>query len=361
MAEPNAADRKRILGFDGLRAISALLVFCEHKLTRYTVGLLGVWIFFTLSGYLICGILHDAALAPQPASHGRWRALLEFWRHRALRIFPIYYLTLAVLFAITPLVGAKELVIYSAYLQNFYIAFVSHSWTPITHFWSLAIEQQFYVCVAPLLLWLAPERHRLGIGWLFGVCLAAVVACEIFAWDPMAVSLLPTTNFAFIALGGLLRLSPSGASLRLKLASPAAFVLSGLGLATSFVVLSHPENPESGTPFLVFLFGLIFCGALVARVVESQDSLGVRILEKWPLTALGRISYGFYIYHALLPNQAQVLSALFGAEAHVGVPKLLWAALELTVSILLASASWVWIERPFLALKRPLPVRSASA
>jgi peptidoglycan/LPS O-acetylase OafA/YrhL len=352
MSSPaSSAKSRRIRGFDGLRALAAWLVFCEHKVTRYTVGAIGVWIFFTLSGYLICGILSQAAERAQAASGRPWSELAGFWRNRALRIWPVYYITLFGLFAATRLVNAQELLAYSLYLQNFYIGFVTHAWSPITHFWSLAVEQQFYILLAPLLLWLEPAKHQIVLFGMLGLSLLCVALGEALAWDPMLISLLPSTNFGFMAVGGLLKLGGFPGSLRRQLGRSGTLAWAGVAFVSTFFLFTHPEDSTSGTPWPVFLCGLFLSGSLVAFVVANPDSRVVAWLELPPLRWFGTISYGFYVYHALVPEQWRVLGAL-GLSGTM-LPWPVWSGLQFLVALVVAQFSWTFIEKPFLRLKRP--------
>ena len=113
----------RIAGFDGLRAIAVILVFLEHRVIEgYLFGSFGVKLFFVLSGYLIVSILHK-----QRANIDEGAAIsseiFEFWRRRALRIFPIYFLTLAII-SISISVGYIEsqgIAYYWFFAGNFYL------------------------------------------------------------------------------------------------------------------------------------------------------------------------------------------------------------------------------------------------
>ncbi len=158
---------KRIAGFDGLRAIAVLMVFLQHRLFGDIgeIGHLGVWIFFALSGFLIIGILSAQRLRIEENGSGFVVELKRFLFRRTLRIFPIYYLMLTVmcvlmLFGIASPNWRAACCSHFAYLSNFWIGSVLHYWPGrYSHLWSLAIEEQFYLVVAPLLLLLAARRH----------------------------------------------------------------------------------------------------------------------------------------------------------------------------------------------------------
>lgn len=350
MSARSGSAPQRVLGFDGLRGIAAFLVFCEHKVTRYTVGLLGVWVFFVLSGYLICGILNKAALGLSSADPGaRLDALREFWRNRALRIFPVYYATLLGLFLFTSLLNLQQFLVYLAYLQNFYIGFVTHTWTKVTHFWSLAVEQQFYIAAAPALLWLRPSRHAHVLALTLLLCVTSVVVLELLSFNPMSISLLPSTNFSFILLGGLLKLLPSRHWFVQVVSSRLVLLLSAIAFLFCFARFVEPNDPNAGTPLPTLLSGLFFTGALVSRVSQHQQGRLTRLLELRPLVFLGVISYGFYVYHALIPDPERVLNAVGLVGAHL--PRALGALVVFVLSLGLSYLSFRFVERPALRLK----------
>lgn len=337
------------MGLDGLRALSALVVFVEHKVHDWGTGAIGVWIFFVLSGYLIVGILHRSRASVEAGKATRSEALLDFWRNRALRILPLYYAVVVVVFLGSRVLDRTAFFYYLVYLQNFYIAWVSHGWSATTHLWSLANEQQFYLAAAPLLLVLATRAHRPTLAAVFIGCLVLCVLAPLLGWDGMAFSLLPPANFTFMALGGLLYLSPSDSRLARAMAHPAAAITSALTFAAIFIATRSSYDPMGDTPLSFYFAGLAFSSSLVAYVVASPDSRLVRFLETRPLRWFGTISYGFYVYHALLPGPEK-LTRHFGALA--AVPHAVWIVLQLVCATLLADLSWRWFERRFLALKR---------
>jgi peptidoglycan/LPS O-acetylase OafA/YrhL len=347
----SAAPPTHIKGFDGLRAIAALCVFFEHMVWNNAIGTLGVWVFFCLSGYLIVGILHRSRieLESHPGS-SRWRALSTFWVNRAARIFPVYYATLLVVW-LAGLMAPKELLFYLSYLQNFYIGFIVHEWGRVTHFWSLAIEQQFYVFVAPVLIWSAKRRHRHLVAVAFVVCVFFIVAAGAAGYDPMKLGLLPLSNFAFMAVGAYVVLaSPDDPVLRV-LRHPATLAVGSTLVAADFVSLWLKYRVLETIPYRVYLWGLLFGGALVANIVSSQDGRLVRLLEHPALRWLGKVSYGFYVYHYLVPRAWQV-SGWLHSDVPLRIPHLVWAGLQLVVALALAHLSWTYFEKPILALKR---------
>ena len=175
----------RLPTLDGLRAIAVLLVV-PHNLNLIATygspdlfvaavhrGWIGVQLFFVLSGFLITGILLDARDAPD--------YYRSFFVRRVLRIFPLYYATLLVLFVLLPAFGLlpssfrRDPMVelsYWAYFSNWYGPFHQGP-EAVSHFWSLAIEEQFY------LLW-PFAIHRRSAGWVMRLCLAIAAASLLF-------------------------------------------------------------------------------------------------------------------------------------------------------------------------------------
>jgi len=168
---PALASAGRIKGFDGLRALCVILVFVDHFVWwRHGLGSLGVKIFFTLSGFLIIGILHEQRKKIEAKRKPALQEFYIFWINRALRIFPIYFLTLAGILAYTfyrELPHTYQgLQYYFAFAGNVYIQHVSHSWGMFTHLWSISVEQHFYMLASPLLLFLPSKwwlRYRIYV------------------------------------------------------------------------------------------------------------------------------------------------------------------------------------------------------
>ena len=354
-SRPRSASR--VHGFDGLRALAALVVFVEHKVRDIGTGAIGVWVFFCLSGYLIVGILQRARreVEAAPAVMTARRALLNFWKNRALRILPLYYAVLLALFVFTSAVEPRAFPYYLFYVQNVYIALVSHQWSACSHFWSLALEQQFSLAGAPLLVLVPARLHEHPVAAILGTCVLLVLGAELVHCDPFALSLLPPTSFAFMALGGLARLtSPASLGARLSRSAP-LLVATGSAFAVAFVLTRASYDPLGGPPLVIYATGLLFSGCVVSFVAQEQRSGLVRFLELAPLRWLGVVSYGFYVYHPFVPGP-QWLARVSGIALLAQCPRVLAILFEFAEAALLAALSWHFFERRFLRLKaRPEP------
>jgi peptidoglycan/LPS O-acetylase OafA/YrhL len=355
---------ERIRGFDGLRAIAVLLVFLHHKAMSADSGLghLGVWIFFALSGFLIIDILTTQRRYIDARATTFSAELKRFLYRRTLRIFPIYYLlliTLAVLmtmgFAGPELAGGMPYHFF--YLSNFWIADVLHGWPGrYSHLWSLSIEEQFYLVFAPMLLAVRASWHMRICGAVVLIGMTALYVMKSTGDTVIVIYTHPLTNFWLLALGGM-----GGALIRRapwfkRVLSPLPVVL----LLTACVALLCVQEPgwERADDALQFTVSYVFYGACITLLVcavasSAHNALLVRWLESRPLVSLGRISYGFYLYHAFIPDftRSPRINALFGAE---GMP--LWArglciVAAFLLTFALAKLSWHFIEAPILKLK----------
>lgn len=333
---------------DGLRAISVIGVIAVHSGLRWGhAGGFGVQVFFVLSGFLITSLL-----LREYNSSGRI-SIGGFYRRRALRLFPALAVFLLVCGAISlPLSAAFRSQTLSAipfsvfYSFNWVQALTDPPFGLVTHTWSLAIEEQFYL-FWPLLVVLV---LRLGGGsrTLFAVALGAALLSAVWAhalWisgsgvariyyasDTGAVPLM------FGCAAGILYVSVRWQGLARSLSQVAGVI----GAATIVVALlkSWPPDLEYGAGVAAMLAFGVACGILglaaaPVRVVELVLSLP-------PLVLLGRISYGAYLW------QGPVLM-LLAAYLHLNTWLLLGAGVALTV--LLSLVSYLLVERPFLRMK----------
>lgn len=297
---------------DGLRALAAAAVVVDHFChLDGTLGSAAVRLFFVLSGFLITGILLESRNTPH-----RGRAAAVFYARRSLRIFPIYYLSLAVALLLGLSLISCHFVYYATYTTNF--LWLTDQRPTAAHLWSLAVEEQFYLLWPWLILYL-PKR----------LLLPALLAC--------------------IAIG------PASRSLGLPpVMTPACLDSLGSGALLAYVGLGRLWIWFLGGAAWVICFGygdfgqaLIFTGVVG---MGAKGSKATCFLAVSPLVALGRISYGVYVYHWFVMWSMPPAMRRMGLEIPEGEP---WRFVVLTVATLAISiASWLLIERPILSLKR---------
>lgn len=373
----------RVAELDGLRGLAAALIVAVHSLRGFHAagavdglifsvgrfGWIGVDLFFVLSGYLITGLLLDA----QGSRHG----VVAFYARRALRIFPPYYFLLLLLFVIGPAAGvnlagrsAADWPWFALYGSN--LLMLQGAWPDpaLVPLWSLAVEEHFYL-LWPLLLHAVPERRRLAT--IASLALGSAVlrtALLVAGWDKGDVYVFTLTRLDGLALGSALavvmrRRGPALAWLRTT-AGPVAgsAVVAGLVLvAFNRVSWEEWSRPALAVGFLAVALGMT---AILAFVVTREEGHGVRrVLAVTPLQAMGRLSYGMYLFHGPVIEMARkggLDPVSFSPQSGAVWP---WA-LGFTIAVLLvtmalAEVSWRIVETPFLKLKRHFPYEQTDA
>lgn len=344
----------RIAELDSLRGLAAVAIVVFHlNPPAFFVGWTGVDLFFVLSGYLITGII---------LRHGGTRGFLAtFYMRRGLRIWPIYYLCLAVLVVVvrrmpTPL-SLVSLPYYLTYTQNLplYRGNDAPSLRPFDHTWTLALEEQFYI-VWPALVLLAGRKRVVPL--CLAVIAVSVMAREdgYLAWGHFSERILLARCDGF-ALGGLLAAiligGPSrkvAAGLGLALAGSIGWIVWGsiaAGGAIFFLGMPTPARPST----TILAVGVAYFG-VVGLVAIGAGSRWLAPLRFAPLAYLGKISYGLYLYHYPIFWMIDGYDFVYGQPWRVRIAKL---AATLAVSV----ASWHLVEAPILRLKDRFGYRSA--
>ena len=354
----------RIRGFDGLRAIAVLMVFLQHRVlsSRDETGHLGVWIFFALSGFLITGILSAQRATIEKDASDFFSELKRFLFRRTLRIFPIYYLLLAVMAVLMMLGHASPqlksgLPFHFAYRSNIWIGEVLRYWPgPWSHLWSLSIEEQFYLFFAPLLLLVPVRWHLLVCYAVFVTGVVSMLLMRVTGSPEIVIYTHPLTNFWMLALGGIggAWLRMEGSLLRALLSRQSSFIVLLLGVTV--LCITEPDWTTAANPVLSTLVCTLYgmcIAALVCAVACSSSSALVGVLETAWLASLGRISYGFYLYHNFVPDPTRLnrVKALFHGVAEPSWVRFAGIVISFGVSLLLAKLSWRFIEAPILRRK----------
>jgi peptidoglycan/LPS O-acetylase OafA/YrhL len=348
---PSPQQNKHYMPYlDGLRAIAVIAVLISHfafsqqwLIANAEWGRLGVDLFFVLSGFLITGIL----LRYRDNSHSFKDTLAHlriFYSRRALRIFPIYYLTIgiAALFGYEPV--RNFLFWHLTYTSNIAIAFYKPQFEAAHHFWSLCIEEQFYL-IWPWVVLLVPRK------WLRYVIYGFIVIGPVSRMLPIFIpgfSLDPllNTRLDLLSFGGLLALywhEPTK-FYREKFIVCIAGVTSGLPLVILFMTNNVTPGLQPMTGVLVEFGISLFFMALIDRAAQPHPWPIFTPLGWKPVRYIGKISYGIYLYHPFV----SLLGSRFFLALNIQEPPSGLAQLLLygSVSILIASLSWYLIERP---------------
>jgi peptidoglycan/LPS O-acetylase OafA/YrhL len=406
-ASTPAPDSPHVPVLDGIRGLAILLVMPAHfwglafgiagqppnnPLDRwlghfFASGWIGVDLFFVLSGFLITGILLDA--------RGGEHFFRSFYARRFLRIFPLYYGFLAVMLVIVPHIDVLARVAhidnlranqwwYWTYTMNIGAGLKDVNFTDAgahSHFWSLAVEEQFYLVWPAVVLLLRPQR-------LAAFCVALVVAClalRVFlassaadGWAaPNSAHVLMPARMDTFALGALLAIAARPGDALRDIARYAPWVAAGalavvvtlfvrdeglliIGYAPGGVGTPKTDMQTVGFTALAFLFA-----ALLAMTVAAPPGSALqRIFSLSPLRWMGRYAYGLYVVHVLvaffLADRTLKIDALHhvflrdvgGSRAPANFAAMLTG---IAISCAIACASWHLYESQVLKLKKYVP------
>lgn len=342
-------------GLDGLRALAVLAVIAYHlNLSWAQGGLLGVCLFFVLSGYLITCIL-----LRQWEQFGRFD-LKDFWLRRARRLLPALFVMLggvllwAEFYAPDRLASlGSEVLAAIFYASNWSQIFHDISYfqsfgppSPLGHLWSLAVEEQFYL-FWPLLLGLGlrflPRRNWVAGGTAILALASALGMALIYTpgVDPSRVYYGTDTRAFALLTGAVLAFFWSGGKLSASLSGYKRLALDGAGLAGLIIIIWMIVQINQYQPFLyqggLLLFSL--AAAVVVAVLAHPDSLLGKLFGLKPLRLLGACSYGIYLWHYPII----ILTSPAVNTGGIDIPRSL---AQIAVSIILAVLSFYFIEEP---------------
>ena len=357
MPEPVRGSQRYLPGLDGLRAIAVGAVVAYHVGLGWAQGgLLGVGVFFTLSGYLITDLL----LGQQEITDKL--QLTDFWLRRARRLLPALFVMLAVVTAWVTLLDRSQLpairgaVVASAgYVSNWWLIAQHSSYfaqfgppSPLGHLWSLAVEEQFYL-IWPWLLWLGlrlRRKHpgtdtRLAAATLLLAAASAVTMALLYrpGYDPTRVYEGTDTRAFALLIGSALAFVWPSRHLRGEITEGARWVLDGAGFAglVVFAVLVWRTNEYSAFLYRGGMVLLALGTALMVASTASPASRFGRILGRQPLRWLGVRSYGIYLWHF------PIIVLTTPAD---GRDTLARGALQVAATIGCAALSWRYLEEP---------------
>jgi peptidoglycan/LPS O-acetylase OafA/YrhL len=356
---------RRAPSLDGVRGITCLIVLLHHSVRCHApslgahlfnrvaaAGWAGVDLFFVLSGFLITRLLLDAR------SHQR--GLRRFWARRALRILPLAYAYMTVVID-SPL-WRDEPWHAGVYRDQAWFWLYANNWLALFrpaldygllgHFWSLAIEEQFYLLWPLAVLFLSPGRLRALCVVAIGTGLLARVCAIALGIGPGIVLSLTPTRLDGLLFGAWLALRPmQGAVGSAGRRMPRSWLLGAAASLGAILVwparglpAEHPWVLAVGSPAL----GAIFALLLAALLSSPSGALLRRACEVGPLVSLGRVSYGFYVLHVAVVASLRSLWPAAGTSLQGCVSFYLVAMLG---SAACASVTWFALERPLLRLR----------
>ena len=365
----DGSDPSRYPSLDGIRGLAIILVLL-HNLREglpidfvgghlfgviRSTGWIGVQLFFVLSGFLITDGLLKTQTSPNYYK--------SFFARRTLRIFPLYYVALAFLLVFLPLIGAQPAKISAtAHNQIWYWLYLSnwaqplgHAINGLVHFWSLAVEEQFY------LIWPFVIR-RIWASRLVWVTLAiaalALVARSVMRLagaDPDMVYEFTFCRMDALALGACIAALLRVEVARAWIAGRASQLYGAAGaiLAITFLTTRGYAVDDLSTQTLGFsALAVGFAIAVLAAVLVEPGALLQRLLRLPALRFMGKYSYGIYVIHLPLHTflGTKVAGALGLATHPAGA--LYYLLVLSAMSIAGAVVSYHALERPFLRMKK---------
>jgi peptidoglycan/LPS O-acetylase OafA/YrhL len=347
----------RVRAFDGLRGLAVVAVLLFHsQLAAARGGFLGVSAFFTLSGYLITSLLL--------AEHTRTNriSLRAFWIRRGRRLLPAAYVALAGILAFGATIATVDQAralrgdVLSAltYVANWHFYLSGRSYahlftapSPVLHFWSLAIEEQFYLAF-PLLLFGIVLVAR-GRRWVIGGFLAAGVAASVVAGNVLLASSGESrvyygtdTRAAELLIGALLAVvfaHPGISADRRSRTARVAIPLAGAA-ALAAMIWWWMTVDQSDRWLYRGGFALHACLTAVVIACARVPSPLSRALSWRPLVGLGIISYGVYLFHWPI--------FLWLSPERTGLSTVPLLGLRFAVTLVVALASYAVLEQPVL-------------
>ncbi|MEL6131994.1 MAG: acyltransferase [Bacteroidota bacterium] len=341
---------------DGLRTIAVLMVMMAHWLpyewlSIWGFGPLGVYLFFVLSGFLITRILLHSKSRIDLKENSIGSQLKTFYMRRVLRIFPMYYLLIGITYLFTP--STRPGLWWNlTYTSNFYLIEKGDWAGPMSHYWSLAVEEQFYL-IWPLLLFLVPRTRIKHVLWgsiLFGIGSRWVM--QLMGASYLSVYILTPACWDLFAVGGLLAYMQlyEGPRLQQWLKQGPIF---GLSLILCFFTLTgHLYLPESlgfmHQLFPKFFFAFFVFWLLGKASIGFQGGVGKFLSHPW-MVYLGKISYSLYLFH-------NFMDGFFLGVKYPESP-LLRFFMYLAGAIIVSSLAYYLVEKPFQRLKKYFPYK----
>jgi peptidoglycan/LPS O-acetylase OafA/YrhL len=325
-------------------------------------GWVGVTLFFVLSGFLITGILWDSFDQPQ------WWS--KFYIRRMLRIFPLYYASIALVILAAALKGTLRPTLHLIWIPVLFLQNMPHltalvdripSPLALFHFWSLAVEEQFYF-IWPILLFFQRTRSRaqnLCLGIFVFACLFRLLIWGL-APDPDRFTEFLVTRSGELAAGGWLALAYRGPNRsRIERIGPFAALLGVAGFLASGIRSGSLE--VHGALQLIVGLPCITVGAAALLVLAMRPGVIQRCAEMAWLRWLGGISYGVYVFHMLfLSVFVSIEQRIFGQRSQVVTNTALFFIAAIG-SVSMAWISFRFFETPFLKLKDRFSARSANS
>lgn len=326
----------RRLHFDSMRAVMFLSVYVGHVTTSHisnywgsgfvnSASSFGFYAYLVLSGFLITRILVGSDTGKT------WSDVRDFWLRRTLRIFPIYYLTLAVLLTFGWL---PEPLPFVTYVSNVYLFLINQMQGPACHLWSLAVEEQFYL-LFPIAFLFTPKKHRLN--------LVLVLLALFFVVHTICATMFPGHKWKLLlpSSGQCLLFGAIAGYFDMKLKQRDETKLFVFALLLNLVLIAV-QSVDKTLPHTLIFVDSAALALFFYSLWRTRNELICKSLSNKLLVHLGQISYAMYLFH--LPILYLLIDFPLPEKIAIGFVS----------TALLASASWFLFESPINNLRNKL-------
>ncbi|ATI52831.1 acyltransferase family protein [Bacillus tropicus] len=355
MTKPFKKNSRYMVGLDSLRGLAILGVILYHiNFNWMPGGFLGVTVFFVLSGYLITDIL------AMEWKRNKRIDLKKFWLSRARRLLPGMLVMLVITLAWITIFHSSLLekmrgdsLAALFYVSNWWYIYHKLSYfdnfnqiSPLNHFWSLAVEEQFYV-VWPFIISLGLYYIKKQSRMILLICLGAFASALAMAIlyepgvDPSRIYYGTDTRAFSLLIGAVLALVWPSNRLANKIIPKARFILDVVGGIALIIILVMFWKTNQYDPFL-YKGGMVLLSIATALLVANLAHPASRIaqfLRFRPLRWVGVRSYGIYLWH-------YPILTLTTPKVNAGEFSIIRAILQFLLIILIAQISWKFIEKP---------------
>lgn len=352
---------------DVLRGLAICFVVFYHNfgsLSFFRFGWMGVDLFFVLSGYLITDLLLK--------SRENKFFFRNFYIRRILRIFPLYYLVLLLFFTLAPIIFSQQgpgttfsyyndnKTYFWTYFQNWLLVEKGAPPVPfMAHFWSLAVEEQFYM-LWPVIVFFVKPNSRLKKVILVLIGVSVVTRIVTWAQFPHEVETYYCNTIArmdSLLMGSLLAVhlregkSISKSAINISILAFVALI------TASLVIFGNVRQDNALFPTIGYTVSAAFFAGMLYVLLKNEARLLGWVKRLRALSFIGKISYGIYIFHMpvylVLSTQ---LHQLFTDKFHPDINVALFiSVLSVVITLMVSSVSFYLIEKPILNLKKHFP------
>lgn len=364
---PLTAQKAYYPALDILRGIAILSVVFYHNfdfISFFRFGWMGVDLFFVLSGFLITNLL---LFSVDNKFYFR-----NFYIRRVLRIFPLYYLVLFLFFTLSPIYFSQKnpestFAYYNenkawfwGYFQNWLMVRNGPAPVPyLTHFWSLGVEEQFYL-FWPLVLFCFRKLNQLKkvtLGMILFAILYRQIIWSLHSQEVETYYCNTFTRMDTLLLGSLLAIHLKQGKRISQAAIKTSFLAFGLLVASSLLFYGNLQRDNSLFATIGYTVSGCFFTSLLYLVIQYGEQLKSGLRRLSALSFLGKISYGIYVYHVpiYLVLATQFSSVMGEFVSNKEDTPLLISITSLVATILASTVSFYIFEKPILKLKKHFP------